>query len=1225
MEKLSINLFGLFEARADGVPVRLPTRRVEALLAILALEPGKAFSRSYLAALIWPGQPDDQARASLRQGLFRLRTSLGARHANVLEATSGWIKLRREAVQLDTDFFDRNDLTGTPPTGLPLDGLTGFDQEIDDLLQAARADLRHQTVAWLARAARAAEARRDYNELERLARQGLSLEPYDETALRALMTALWRQGRRNLALQAFQDTSHRIRTELSVSVEDETQTLYREIRSARDVTEAPAPVSPEPDPKPEGATAVPPGRTADEADSPEAVPHLRHVAAMHILSERLLSALQVADPEEAESRARGARDAIAAIVTREGGRILGSAGPHLSYVFGVDRPDESPALSAAFAAYEIAGLDCAVALHSGSGLVGPGIETYPLALVAQSLAGSTPIGTVRITQPVEAACRGAFDIVRAEPLPLDRSAEQMPIWRLAGETTSRSGFDIRVARGLSPFCGRDAECAALVEVLQQDGRRIALITGEPGIGKSRLAYEFHRLAKPDGMIRVQFARGETGGGLTRFRQALKALLGSGEVSDAAAHLPTTLAGLSLPADLEAPLRAILAPEESGNAWLALPRGRRFQDLAEAIIVLAEATCGRNGMLLVEDAHWADEDGRMLLDLMVRKQGAAGPMILITQRPSVVETWSDQPHVRQIDLRPLDDRCAAVILGASSIPETTRRSVLSRGGGIPLFLEELSRAINAGETETSLESAQIPGAHDPVPMALRGLLSHRMDTLDTAARRVLDAAAVLGATPSETALQDLSELRRDAFEAALSELANADLLYRIRSYPQRVFAFRHALVQDAAYHGIPQRRRAELHAGVMALHDREAPATGGDLAAELALHAFEGGLFDRAIDLASEAAQDAARRSAYAAAFRMTELALRAIKAAPPGVDNRRREADILAWRRPLLWPLRERARMVEGLERAEEIARELEDDRRLAEICIQRAYIHADDGKADLGLEYCDRGEAAARRAGEDDLVAEISLARCQTQSLRGRMRAALDAIHPHRSAWDDRRDARNGLLVTRHVMLHYHLARANAALGSGNAAWDSAIAAAETACETSRPVDRYIASRALSETCAQLGAKEAAIRAFETAAGIADQAELPAYIAWAEAEIGELQLGSDDHARGAAALRRLLEAPGDGLLRIARIKARAALACAEDALPELACVLEEAEAIGMPMVIEKILRTMSRLLQDKDPDKAAQLLSRADRITRSEGLRTGSLPPGATPDRMLARLSGTV
>ena len=107
--------------------------------------------------------------------------------------------------------------------------------------------------------------------------------------------------------------------------------------------------------------------------------------------------------------------------------------------------------------------------------------------------------------------------------------------------------------------------------------------------------------------------------------------------------------------------------------------------------------------------------------------------------------------------------------------------------------------------------------------------------------------------------------------------------------------------------------------------------------------------------------------------------------------------------------------------------------------------------------------------------------------------------------------------------------------------------------------------------------------------------------------------------------MRRLLEAPGDGLLRIARIKARAALACAEDALPELACVLEEAEAIGMPMVIEKILRTMSRLLQDKDPDKAAQLLSRADRITRSEGLRTGSLPPGATPDRMLARLSGTV
>ena len=101
MGQFRINLFGVFEARADDVPVRMPTRRVDLILALLALSPGKAISRSYLAALLWPGQEDAQARASLRQALFRLRGALGADHSEAIETTTGWVKLRRGAVHLD--------------------------------------------------------------------------------------------------------------------------------------------------------------------------------------------------------------------------------------------------------------------------------------------------------------------------------------------------------------------------------------------------------------------------------------------------------------------------------------------------------------------------------------------------------------------------------------------------------------------------------------------------------------------------------------------------------------------------------------------------------------------------------------------------------------------------------------------------------------------------------------------------------------------------------------------------------------------------------------------------------------------------------------------------------------------------------------------------------------------------------------------------------------------
>lgn len=127
MKKLSINLFGVFEVRIDGVPIRMPTRRVGLIMALLALNPDKALSRSYLAALIWPEQQDAQARSSLRQAIFRLRSALGADHSGAIETTSGWLRLRREAIELDIDALEGDVTPQTEaPSGLPLDGLSGF-------------------------------------------------------------------------------------------------------------------------------------------------------------------------------------------------------------------------------------------------------------------------------------------------------------------------------------------------------------------------------------------------------------------------------------------------------------------------------------------------------------------------------------------------------------------------------------------------------------------------------------------------------------------------------------------------------------------------------------------------------------------------------------------------------------------------------------------------------------------------------------------------------------------------------------------------------------------------------------------------------------------------------------------------------------------------------------------------------------------------------------------
>ncbi|WP_138464412.1 AAA family ATPase [Poseidonocella sp. HB161398] len=1218
MEKLCINLFGVFSARAGGVPLRMPTRRAELVLALLALSPGKAVSRAHLAALLWPGQEDAQARASLRQAIFRLRGALGDAHAPAIESTAVWLKLRPEAVALDADALAAGE-DADLPEGLPLDGLSGFEPEIEDLLDTARADLRRRLAEGLAAASARAAGDRRYADLESLARRRLALEPYDEAALRDQMTALWRQGQRNAALTAFRDISQRIRNDLSVAVEPETQALYQAIRAS--VTRPPpAEAAPSPGSAPR-ETEVPLSAAAEPDAAAVAQPaHLRLLAVVHVASERLRAALRDPDPESAEAGSLAVIAGIEAAVSREGGELIGRAGHHLSAVFGASRPDESPALSAALAAFEIAGRDCAVGIHAGPGLVGLRSGTFPLVHLAQSLAGLAVPGEVRITAEIEAACRGAFEMHRAGALADEGGGEGIPTWRLGRETAGRGGFDIRRARGLSRFCGRVAELEKLGEVARQQTPRIAVVTGEPGIGKSRLVHEFLGQSRPGTVLRVQLAPGETGGGLARFAAILRGLAAAGPDLPAGQLLDRLTEGWEAPgpaASLRPALAAVLDEREEMRPWLGRPRNQRMQALADALLTAVEVLAGRQAILLVEDAHWADEDAGLLLERLALSLHAAGPMMIVTRRTGAAAAWQGHETVLNLALRALERSEAAALLDTLDLPGTARPAVLARGAGVPLFLEELSRAAAA---DAALFGG--PGADSPpdaplreMPVPLRGILSHRIDALPGHARQVLDAASVLGAEPDDSSLAALCGLPRDVYDMAVSVLADADLLYRIRTYPRRSYAFKHALIQDAAYHGIPGRRRAELHAAVIAVHDQAGTADMADEAA-LARHALEGGLPDRAVGFAMQAARSATERSAYALSGRMTDIALEAVSKCRPGEDMLRLEAEILTWRRALLWPLGQKAKTVEGLERAEAIARDLGDDLMLAEVCIHRAYIHSDDGNAGTGLDYSEKAAAAAARAGDRRLAAEAALARCQIFSLQGRMRAARDAIGGHAGAWDGRRHALDGLLVTRYVMLQFHLARISGALGDGGGACAHIGKAVRTAVETARPVDRYIACRVIGDVCALAGAHDLAHRAFAASRDIAARAELPAYVTWAEAEIAEIELDSGHRETAAATLRRFLDSSGRALLRIAQIKAQAALACAmpgEGAagMASLEAALAEAEAAALPLVRIKLLNAMSARLAESGSGQAAALARMADGISAAEGYRQ-AVPPSA-------------
>ncbi|WP_319531937.1 AAA family ATPase [uncultured Cohaesibacter sp.] len=745
MDKLKINLFGMFEARAQGVPLRLPTRRVELILALLALSPDKAISRSYLATLLWPEQEAAQARGSLRQALFRLRGALGADHEAALEATTGWVKLRREAITLDTDAMaEDNASSDAVPDGIPLDGLSGFEPEIEELIDTARADLRRQLCAWHAAAATRAEAEHRYVDLEGHARRQLALEPYDEAALRDLMNALWRQGRRNSALSVFRQTSRRIREDLSVSVETETSSLYAEIRGSGELRDEDETQSDQAAMREELKTAeIEPAVLAESGTSPSTTEnnedgpvHLRHLAVIHVRSERLRIALRDPDPESADAASRRAVHDISLVVDREGGEIIGHAGHQLSAVFGARRPDESPALSAALAGFEIAGLDCAVGIHAGASLVGTQSGTFPLVLLAQALSAAAVAGEVRITAEVEASCHGAFEFAEADAVPGEDGTKGAATWRIRREKSARSGFDIRKARGLSNFCGRKEELTVLADVATMGGSRVAVIIGAAGIGKSRLAHEFLNHHEPQTLLRVQFARSGPGGGLSCFAGMLRFLLDidperkSPPLSEL---LPPDLFPPEISGKIAPALGSILGQADQERSWLDLSRGHRFQALADVLLTVMEAFAGSNCVLLVEDAHWADEEAELLLERLVLSLGVASPMLIITRRPGKAESWLGQEHVKALTLRPLAMDDAAGLLETLDLPSSTQATILERSEGVPLFLEELLRA--AVSDKTLLNTAEdVTDRLSHIPVGLRGILSFRIDALPGPARR-----------------------------------------------------------------------------------------------------------------------------------------------------------------------------------------------------------------------------------------------------------------------------------------------------------------------------------------------------------------------------------------------------------------------------------------------------------------------------------------------------------
>jgi class 3 adenylate cyclase/tetratricopeptide (TPR) repeat protein len=487
-------------------------------------------------------------------------------------------------------------------------------------------------------------------------------------------------------------------------------------------------------------------------------------------------------------------------------------------------------------------------------------QTTHLAARMEQLA--TP-GTIRLTAHTLALAEGFVHVVPLGPVPVKGLAEPVEVFELAGPAAARTRLQAAAARGLSRFVGRDVELDHLRRALEQarEGNgQIVAVVGEPGVGKSRLFWEFLHSHRTQGWLVLQASAASYGKALAYVPLAdlLRGYFGISSGDDARTvreritgkvlTLDETLRPL-LPvffALLEAPL------DDAG--WRGLDEPTRQRRVAEAVKRLLLRESREQPLVLVfEDLHWIDAGTQACVEALVDSLPAARLLVLVNYRPEYRHGWSSRTSYSQLRLDPLPparaDELLSSLLGEGPDLEPLKRLLVDRTGGTPFFLEECVRSL--------AETGVLAGARGAyrvarpveavrVPATVQALLASRIDRLPAEDKAVLQTAAVIGPEVPRSLLSAVSDLAEEGLASSLARLQTAEFLYEAALFPEVEYTFRHALTQEVAYGSLLQERRRALHARVVEVFESLHPARAGERAAWLAHHAFRGEAWGKAV-------------------------------------------------------------------------------------------------------------------------------------------------------------------------------------------------------------------------------------------------------------------------------------------------------------------------------------------------------------------------------------------
>ena len=635
------------------------------------------------------------------------------------------------------------------------------------------------------------------------------------------------------------------------------------------------------------------------------------------------------DPEDLREVISAYQKCAAETVGRFGGYVAKYMGDGVLVYFGYPQAHEDDAERAVRAGLELVAAVGALKSHAplqtrvgiATGLVVVGDLIGSGASQEQAIVGETPNlaarlqgvaepNSVVIAESTRKLVGNLFELQDLGAQDLKGIAGPVRAWTALRASSVESRFEAQHETKLTPLVGRDEELELLLRRWRQavggEGR-VVLLSGEPGIGKSRLTVALEEQLQTEQYTPLRYFCSplHTDSTLYPFISQLERAAGfeRNDTLDAKLDKLSSLLGASPHHDNDVQLLAELLSVPPGDRYppLNLTARQKKRQTIEALVRQLEVLVRQRPVLMIfEDAHWIDPSSRELLDTTIERVARLPVLLVITFRPEFHPPWTGQAHVTTLNLTRLGRREGAALAGSvagnNALPEEIVEEIIERTDGIPLFVEELTKAVVEARVHDGDEAStlyHVPPSARAIPATLHASLMARLDRLGAVAREVAQIGAAIGREFSYEVLAPIAQKTDMEVQTALSRLTDAELVFCRGTLPQATFLFKHALVRDVAYGSLLRGQRQQLHGRIADVLAEHFPTTVEAEPEVIAHHYREAGMADAASTYFERAGDRAAARSGYIEATAHFRAAIEEADRLPQKDERARRALSLL--------------------------------------------------------------------------------------------------------------------------------------------------------------------------------------------------------------------------------------------------------------------------------------------------------------------------------------------